>query len=138
MNDADWCSCRRPKEASIYEIVQPRRERNIYLASAGSDVYSRRAVVRALDVATGTRRWERYGPPLTNTVGTYSGLLATGGGLVFGASAGHVFALDSTTRQELWRVSLGGETVAAPITFTVDGHQVIAMAVGRAMFMFEL
>ena len=126
--------------ASIYtKSSSPRRgERNIYLASSGSDVYPRRAVIRALDVATGTRRWERYGPPLTSTVGTYSGLLATGGGLLFGASAGHVFALDSTTGQELWRVSLGGETVAAPITFTVDGRQVIALAVGRAMFMFEL
>jgi len=126
--------------ASIFtKSSSPRRgDRNIFLASFGSDISPKRAVVRALDVATGARRWERYGPLLKNTFGSFSGLLATGGGLLFGASGGHVFALDSTTGQELWRVLLGGETAAAPITFTVDGRQVIALAVGRAMFVFEL
>jgi len=33
---------------------------------------------------------------------------------------------------------LGGETAAPPITFAIDGRQVIALAVGRAMFVFEL
>ena len=124
--------------ASIYtKSSNPRRgDGNIYLASSGSDIYPRRTVVRALDVATGAQRWERYGPPLKN--GTYGGLLATGGGLLFGASTGEVFALDSTTGQELWRVLLGGETAAPPITFAIDGRQVIALAVGRAMFVFEL
>ena len=68
----------------------------------------------------------------------YSGLLATGGGLVFGASAGYVFALDSTTGHELWRVFLGGNTRAAPISFTVDGQQVIAVSAGGALFLFGL
>ena len=68
----------------------------------------------------------------------YSGLLATGGGLVFGAAAGYVFALDSTTGHELWRVFLGGSTLAPPITFTVGGRQVIVVSAGHSMFMFGL
>ena len=68
----------------------------------------------------------------------YSGLLATGGALVFGEAGGVVFAIDSATGHELWRVSLGGDTYAAPISFTVDAHQVILVSAGRAMFMFGL
>jgi alcohol dehydrogenase (cytochrome c) len=68
----------------------------------------------------------------------YSGLLATGGGLVFGESGGFVFAIDSATGRELWRVFLGGDTYAAPISITVDGHQVILVSAGQAMFEFGL
>ena len=75
---------------------------------------------------------DREGP------GQYSGLLATEGGLVFGASAGFVFALDSTTGHELWRVFLGGGTYASPISFSVDGRQVIVVSAGHALFMFGL
>jgi alcohol dehydrogenase (cytochrome c) len=58
--------------------------------------------------------------------------------LVFGASGGAFFALDADTGRELWRISLGGITKSAPISFTVDGHQVIAVAAGRALFLFWL
>ena len=49
-----------------------------------------------------------------------------------------MFALDSTTGHELWRVFLGGGTLAPPISFTVDGRQVIVVSAGRAVFMFGL
>ena len=91
-------------------------------------------VVRALDAATGRRKWEYFSSPGSH----YSGLLATAGGLVFGASGGVFFALDADTGRELWRASLGGETMSAPISFTVDGRQVIAVAAGRSLFVFGL
>ena len=110
--------------------------------SSGADVDPPIPVVRALDAATGTKKWERFSPPLvgdgTFSYGSYGGLLATGGGLVFGASRGSVFALDSATGHEVWRVFLGGNTHAAPISFTVDGRQVIAVFVGRGLFLFGL
>ncbi len=93
-------------------------------------------VVRALDVTTGAKKWERWDTPLTTF--ECSGLLATGGGLVFGASGGFVFAIDSANGREFWRVFLGGETFAPPISFTVNGRQVILVSAGRALFMFGL
>lgn len=108
-----------------------------YEASAGAqDASTTMPVVRALDAATGARRWEHFSPRIEGDPLNYSGLLATEGGLVFGASAGHIFALDSTTGQELWGAFLGGGTRAPPISFTVDGRQVILVSAGRAMFMF--
>jgi alcohol dehydrogenase (cytochrome c) len=114
-----------------------RGNQGIYLGSGGSTSRPPQTVVRALDVASGVKRWERFAPSSADLLG-YSGLLATGSGLVFGASGGDAFALDSTTGQELWRVSLGGVTLAAPISFTIDGHQVIAVSAGRALFVFGL
>ena len=74
--------------------TNPKRgDRGTYLASAGSEDESTIHVVRALDAATGARRWEYFSPNWKGDPLNYSGLLATGGGLVFGASAGYVFAL---------------------------------------------
>ena len=92
--------------------------------------------VLALDAATGRKKWEYSAPPGAD--GNYSGLLSTGGGLVFGASEGLIFALDADTGGEVWRLSLGGNTKSAPISFTLDGRQVIVVAAGRALFALGL
>jgi alcohol dehydrogenase (cytochrome c) len=94
-------------------------------------------VVRALDAGTGARKWEYSSPPLSSTIG-FGGLLSTGGGLVFGTSGGYFFALDSTTGREVCKILLGGDTRAAPISFTVDGKQVVAVSAGKALFLFGL
>jgi alcohol dehydrogenase (cytochrome c) len=114
----------------------PRRgELGFYVGSAGQNE-PQPPVVRALDATTGAKKWERWDTPLPFF--ECSGLLATGGGLVFGAAGGFVFAIDSATGRESWRVSLGGDSYAAPISFTLDGHQVISVSIGRALFMFDL
>lgn len=125
------------ESVSVYtkSVRATRGDNGLYAGSAGADIDPPIPVVRALDAATGTKKWERFSPPLDGTF-SYSGLLATGGGLVFGASRGSVFALDSTTGHEVWRVFLGGDTRAAPISFTVDRRQVIAVSAGRALFLF--
>jgi alcohol dehydrogenase (cytochrome c) len=118
---------------------QPKRgDRGNYLGSADAPHQSTKPVVRALDPATGERRWEYLSPRGEGVHPDFSGLLATEGGLVFGASGGYVFALDSATGREHWRVFLGGGTHAAPISFTVDGRQAIMVSSGRAVFMFGL
>jgi alcohol dehydrogenase (cytochrome c) len=106
-------------------------------SSGAAGDYDQVSVVRALDAATGVMKWEHFPPPGGKQLG-YSGLLATGGHLVFGESGGFAFAIDSATGKELWRVSLGGYTYAAPISLTVDGHQVILLSAGQALFMFGL
>ena len=109
------------------------------LSSSATTPEAITAVVRALDIATGSKKWEYFSPPLkTDLPYFYSGLLSTGGGLVFGAPGGYVFAVDSSTGHEAWRMFLGGDTHAPPISFTVDGKQVIAVSVGRSLFMFGL
>ena len=126
--------------ASVFtKSPQPRRGNlGFYPGSSGTaGEYDLVPVVRALDAATGAKKWEHFSPPGGKEHG-YSGLLATGGHLVFGESGGFAFALDSTNGQELWRVSLGGDTSAPPISFTLDGHQVILLSAGRALFMFGL
>ena len=94
--------------------------------------------VLALDAATGMRKWEYRAPPGTTSGNYNTGLLSTAGGLVFGASGGIFFALDADTGQELWRRQLGGITRSAPISFTVDGRQVVLITAGRALFEFGL
>jgi alcohol dehydrogenase (cytochrome c) len=126
--------------ASVFtKSAKPRRgNMGFYPGSSGTaGDYDQVSVVRALDAATGVKKWERFSPPGGKELG-YSGLLATGGGLVFGESGGFAFALDAATGRELWRVSLGGYTYAAPISFTVDGHQVILLSVGQSLFLFSL
>ncbi|MBV8359991.1 MAG: PQQ-binding-like beta-propeller repeat protein, partial [Deltaproteobacteria bacterium] len=94
--------------------------------------------VLVLDAATGLLKWKYKSPQPPSQSYHYSGLLSTEGGLVLGASGGICFALDADTGREVWRVSLGGNTKSAPISFVVDGHQVITVAAGRALFVFEL
>ena len=116
-----------------------RGDQGFYPGSSGGANEQPDPVIRALDAATGERKWELFLPPWKSSLAYgYSGLLATGGGLVFGASGGFIFAIDSATGRELWRVFLGGDTYAAPISFTVDGHQVILVSAGRTQFMFGL
>ena len=120
--------------------LEARRADNGYYQGSGG-VSSAQAVpvVRALDAASGAKKWEYFSPDGKDSLANgNSGLLATGGGLVFGASGGFAFAIDSATGRELWRVFLGGDTWAAPISFTVDRRQIILVSGGRALFMFEL
>ncbi len=128
--------------ASVFtKSPNPRRgELGFYPGSsgaAGAADQPLEPVVRALDVATGAKKWEHFSPTWKESNG-YSGLLATGGRLVFGASGGFAFAIDSATGRELWRVFLGGDTYAAPISFTLDGRQVILVSAGQGLFLFGL
>ena len=116
--------------------IPPRGPHGYFVGSGGSPVGPVTTVVRALDAATGAKRWEYSTQPTEEPY--FGGMLATAGGLVFGASGGSLFALDAVTGKELWSVSLGGMTVAPPISFTLEGQQVIAVFAGRAMFLFGL
>jgi alcohol dehydrogenase (cytochrome c) len=115
-----------------------RRPNEVFIGSGWSQVASGTHEVVALEAATGRLHWKYLAPPNTGSDGdlNFSGLLATGGGLVFGASGGIIFALDADSGREVWRLPLGGTTKAAPISFTVDGQQLIALAAGRALFVF--
>ncbi len=90
--------------------------------------------VRALDATSGNKKWEfRLHRPAT------AGILSTAGGLVFsGADDGNFFALDAATGKPLWDFQTGGGIGANPISFTLDGHQCVAIAADRVLYVFGL
>jgi len=62
---------------------------------------------------------------------TTTGVLATAGGVVFSGSLDRAFkAYDQESGSLLWQARLGDVPSAAPITYTVDGRQYVAMVVG--------
>jgi alcohol dehydrogenase (cytochrome c) len=61
----------------------------------------------------------------------YSGMLATGGGLIFtGFADGTLAAYDDTTMQQLWKINVGTGFNAPPMTFEVNGKQYVAILSG--------
>jgi alcohol dehydrogenase (cytochrome c) len=61
-----------------------------------------------------------------------SGTLSTGGGLVFwGDLHGFFHAYDAKGGKELWKLQLGSGIDAAPISYSVNGKQYVAVVAGR-------
>jgi alcohol dehydrogenase (cytochrome c) len=61
-----------------------------------------------------------------------SGILATGGGLIFTGSLDRWFsAHNDQTGEELWRIRLNDVPGSAPVTFQVNGKQYVAVTVGN-------
>jgi alcohol dehydrogenase (cytochrome c) len=90
--------------------------------------------VRALDAVTGNKKWEfKLHTPAS------AGILSTAGGLVFsGSDEGNFFALDAASGAPLWEFQTGGSIGANPIAFTLDGHQCVAIAADRVLYVFGL
>jgi alcohol dehydrogenase (cytochrome c) len=90
--------------------------------------------VRAIDPKTGDRRWEFK---LTDV--SDSGILTTSTDLLFvGSRDGSFYALNARTGEQLWRATVGGQVVAGPMAYRVNGTQYIAVAAGNTMFTFAL
>jgi alcohol dehydrogenase (cytochrome c) len=93
-----------------------------------------RSSIRALDPRTGDLRWEFEIQPRST-----SGLLATAGDLVFGGTVdGYFFALDAESGRELWHIAVGARVHSAPITYAVNGEQLVTIAAGNVVFTFGL
>jgi outer membrane protein assembly factor BamB len=58
--------------------------------------------------------------------------------LFVGGREGYFQALDARTGALLWKQNLGGEIIAGPISFQVDGKQYITIASGNNLFAFAL
>ncbi|MBM3739551.1 MAG: PQQ-dependent dehydrogenase, methanol/ethanol family [Acidobacteria bacterium] len=90
--------------------------------------------IRAFKPATGEVVWEHklFSPP-------FSGVLSTAGNIVFGGTnEGQFFALQGTTGKLLWKFQAGGISRSNPMSYLVDGKQQIAMAIGNALWAFEV
>jgi len=62
------------------------------------------------------------------------GLLSTAGGVVFhGDLKGWFHGLDAKTGKSLWKFNAGSGITAAPMTYTLDGKQYVAVVSGRTL-----
>ncbi|MBK8959736.1 MAG: PQQ-dependent dehydrogenase, methanol/ethanol family [Proteobacteria bacterium] len=85
-----------------------------------------RASLLAWDPVNQKKVWEKTLPPNWNP-----GTMTTAGNLVFEGRADGLFvAYNATTGDELWKMNVGSGITAAPITYTVDGKQQVALMVG--------
>ncbi len=82
----------------------------------------------AFNPVTGERAWEYR---TENGAAMTASALATAGGVVFGGTADRrFFALDAENGERLWETRLNGDISGAPVTFTVDGRQYLAVGAG--------
>lgn len=91
-------------------------------------------VVRAIDPKTGQKRWDFKMSDFTD-----AGIMTTATNLLFsGGREGYFFALDATSGELLWRSSVGGPVMSAPITYAVNGRQYVAVDAGNCLFVWSL
>jgi alcohol dehydrogenase (cytochrome c) len=91
---------------------------------------------RALNALTGEKVWDyeqvtshHYGP----------GLMSTAGGVLFSPEEfGQFTALDAATGKVLWHFNTGDVITAAPISYSIDGKQYVAIISSSNVFTFGL
>jgi alcohol dehydrogenase (cytochrome c) len=87
----------------------------------------------AIDPKTGRVAWRH---PVSG--GNVGGLLATAGGLLFSSNgADSLVAWDATNGDALWGARIGNVS-NAPQTFTLDGKQMVLVAVQDVLYAFRL
>jgi PQQ-dependent dehydrogenase (methanol/ethanol family) len=97
-----------------------------------------RRFLRALNIDTGEIAWE-VPQPGNARAKTWSGVLATAGGLIFyGQPNGGFAAVDQRNGKTLWQFPTNVFMKASPITFTLNGNQYVAVAAGPNILCFGL
>jgi alcohol dehydrogenase (cytochrome c) len=124
----------REKGAVYFKRAQEFKEGTFYAGGGEKERPNDEAwgAIRALQAETGEQRWEfkLHSPP-------WAGVLSTAGGLVFsGSDEGEFYALDARTGAHLWHFQTGGPIAANPIAFRSGGHQRIAIAADRVLYVF--
>jgi alcohol dehydrogenase (cytochrome c) len=97
--------------------------------------YPQYGAVRAIDPATGDRKWEfKFLTPTT------SGILTTASNLLFtGDADGNLLALDSRDGKLLWRYQMGANLHGtSPITYMLDGRQHLLVPAGTTLTAWAL
>jgi alcohol dehydrogenase (cytochrome c) len=120
------------KRSVVFEYGKP------FLGGAQSGDRKSRSVriLRALDLQTGTVKWEL---PEVGTATSWGGTLSTATGLVFfGEDSGTFAAADAVTGKALWSFDAGASWHASPMTYQFDGQQLIAVAAGANIIAFGL
>lgn len=94
--------------------------------------------LRALNIETGALVWEVPQPGAAKAK-TWSGVLATAGGVIFyGKPNGGFDAVDERNGKLLWRFETNVRMKASPMTFEFKGMQYVAVAAGPNILCFGL
>ncbi len=97
---------------------------------------SSRKVMRAIELQTGRIAWEL---PMEGPARTWSGALATAGGLLFfGHDNGDFVAVDARTGAPCWAFPANQSWKSSPMTYTARGRQFIGTAAGTSVVAFAL
>jgi alcohol dehydrogenase (cytochrome c) len=93
-------------------------------------------ILRAIDVQTGSVRWE---VPQVGGANSAGGTLTTATNLVFfGDDSGAFAATDAATGRRLWQFEAGANWRASPMAYEFDGHELIAVGAGGSIIAFGL
>ncbi len=148
-----WSPSYSPRTGLVY--VPAREEGSRFLASAteyqageqfkggagmGLPAEEPVTAVRALDAATGAKRWEHAlaGPLGPGRGWSIAGVLSTGGDVVFAGGGSLLVALDARSGATLWEFNTGGRVIAAPVTYAAGGRQQVSIAAGGSILTFGL
>ena len=94
-----------------------------------------RSDVMAIDTDNGTIKWKYPVPRLS----LGSGVMGTAGGVVFACTGdGNIIALDAGTGKSLWHFRAAAMLNSAPMSYSVDGRQYIAVSAGDVLYSFAL
>jgi acido-empty-quinoprotein group A len=93
------------------------------------------STLRALDYNTGKLVWNHE----IGSGESLAGILTTAGHLLFSAdNSGNLLALDPASGKTLWHLNIGGELVASPMTYQLDGRQYLLFAIQDSLYTFVL
>jgi quinohemoprotein ethanol dehydrogenase len=101
-------------------------EENIEALSKGQDIPETSGYLKAWNPVTQELEWQMKLPNIWN-----GGALSTAGGLVFhGTATGHFYALNDETGEILLELATGTGMIAAPVSYSIDGEQYLAVMAG--------
>ena len=131
---ANWSSTAFSPETRLYYVLA--LEECVGDAPGGYPNESGQRFLRALNIETGDVAWEVPQPGAARAK-TWSGVLATAGGLIFyGQPNGGFMAVDQRDGRTLWQFPTNVRMKASAMTFAVGGQQYIAVAAGPNILCF--
>jgi PQQ-dependent dehydrogenase (methanol/ethanol family) len=136
-NDAaNWESTAFSPETRLYYVLA--LEQCVSDHNSGYPDEQGQRFLRALNIDTGEIVWEVPQPGAARAK-TWSGVLATAGGLIFyGQPNGGFAAADQRSGKTLWRFPTNIFMKASPMTFMLNGKQYVVVAAGPNILCFGL
>jgi glucose dehydrogenase len=132
---ANWDSTAYSRETRLYYVMT--LEECVGKPTSYPDQVGQR-FLRAIRIDTGEIAWELPQPGAARAK-TWSGVLATAGGLLFyGQPNGGFTAADQRTGKTLWQFPTNVRMKGGPMTFAWGGHQYVAVAAGPNILCFGL